>query len=38
MKPAPARGEIDGEFDIFAGILLDNPAEKLGERMENLFA
>ena len=38
LKPASAGGEINGEFDIFADALIDDPAEEFGKRMEDFFA
>jgi hypothetical protein len=38
LKPAPAGGEIHGEFDIFADALFYDSAKEPGERTKNLFA
>jgi hypothetical protein len=38
LKPAPAGREINGEFDLFARALIDDPAEEFGEGVEDFFA
>ena len=38
LKPAAARGEVNGEFDVFGDAVIDDSAEEPGEGMEDFIA